>query len=272
VPFVEVETPLLPGRAAQLYYRERGRGPALVLLHSGWGFEAYPFARQLRELSRRYRVIAPDRTGYGRSPPVEDLPEDYHRLYAVETLRILDGLGISTAALWGHSDGAVVAAWMAIEAPSRVRGVVLEAFHLWRAKVSSLPFFETGARAPEDFGADKVAALRRDHGDARWSTIVRAGARAWLRIIARGEREGGDLFDGRLSEVACPVLLLHGARDPRSEPGEIEAAREALPGAVFELLDSGHSPHSSSRMSGEATGAVERFLGHLREAPATPSG
>jgi pimeloyl-ACP methyl ester carboxylesterase len=272
VPFVEVETPLLPGNAVQLHYRERGRGPAVVILHSGWGWEAYPFARQLRQLSAKYRVIAPDRSGYGRSPPIDELPDGYHRLYAIETLRVMGELGISSAALWGHSDGAVVAAWAAIEAPKRVRGLILEAFHLFRAKVTSLPFFETGALAPEEFGADKVAALRRDHGDARWRAIVGAGARAWLRIIARGQREGGDLFDGRLGQVRCPALLLHGSRDPRSEPGEIEAARAALPGARLEILDAGHSPHSSSRMSGEATRIAERFLAQLPEAPAQANG
>jgi len=267
VPFVEVETPLAPGGAVELHYRERGRGPAVLLLHSGWGWEAYPFASQLRALSGRYRVVAPDRTGYGRSPPLAELPPDYHRLYARETLTLMSALGIDSAALWGHSDGAVVAAWMAIEAPGRVRGVILEAFHFWRAKLASLPFFETGARSPEDFGADKVAALRRDHGDARWRTIVRAGARAWLQIIESGQRQGGDLYGGRLAEIRCPALLLHGLRDPRTEPGEMEAAREAVPGAVLEFVDAGHSPHSSSRMSGQATRIAERFLSHLPEAP-----
>jgi len=272
LPFADVETPLLPGPASRLHYREHGRGPALVLLHSGWGWDAYPFDEQVQALSPRHRVVAPDRSGYGASPAIAELPEGYHRLYALETLRLLDRLGIASAALWGHSDGAVVAAWAALEAPGRVRGLILEAFHFLRAKVASIPFFETGANSPEEFGEAKVAALRRDHGDPRWREIVGAGARAWLRIIARGRREGGDLYDGRLGEVRCPVLLLHGSLDPRTEPGEIQAARAAFPHAVLELLDTGHSPHSSSRLSGEATRIASGFLSRLPEAAGGSAG
>ncbi|HVP66401.1 MAG TPA: alpha/beta hydrolase [Anaeromyxobacteraceae bacterium] len=272
MPFADVETPLRPGVTTRLHYRERGSGPALVLLHSGWGYEAYPFTHQLDALSARYRIVVPDRTGYGASEPLDELPEGYHRLYALETLRLLDRLGIGPAVLWGHSDGAVVAAWTAIEAPVRVRGLVLEAFHFWRGKVASIPFFETGANRPEEFGEAKVAALRLDHGEGRWRGIVGAGARAWLRIIARGRREGGDLYDARLGEVRCPALLLHGSHDPRSEPGEIEAARAALPDATLEFLDTGHAPHSSARMGGEATRIAERFLARLPEAPRVASG
>jgi len=263
VPHVEVETPLLPGSPVRIHYRESGRGLALLLLHSGWGFEAYPFYRQMEEFQASHRVIAPDRSGYGASPGLRDLPASYHRLYAVETIRLMDRLDIAKAALWGHSDGAAIAAWAAIEAPGRVCGLVLEAFHLWRAKVSSLPFFETGATAPDDFGERRTAALRRDHGEPRWREIVGAGARAWLQIIARGQREGGDLYDGRLGEIRCPILVLHGARDPRTEPGELEAIRQALPGAEISLLDSGHSPHSSTRMADESTRVVARFLDGL---------
>jgi len=260
VPLAEVTTPLLRGPPAPLHYRDAGRGAAVVLLHSGWGWEAYPFGRQVDALSSSHRVIGPDRSGYGASPPVDELPEGYHRLYAIETLRLMDRLGVESAALWGHSDGAVVAAWAAIEAPSRIRGLVLEAFHYWRAKTASLPFFETGATAPEGFGEAKVEALRRDHGEPRWRDIVAAGARAWLRIIAHGRVEGGDLYDGRLGEVACPVLLLHGSRDPRTEPGEIEAANRTLPRSRLALLDTGHAPHSSPRRAHDATRIAAEFL------------
>lgn len=260
MPFVEVDSPLLPGGSARIHVREAGAGPAVVLLHSGWGWESYPFDHQVRGLAPEFRVVAPDRVGYGRSPPLAAIPDGYHRGYARECLRVMDALDVPRAALWGHSDGAVVAAWMAIEAPDRVRGLVLEAFHYFRAKSGSRPFFETAANRPDEFGEPIVTALRRDHGDDRWSEIISEGARAWLRIIGRGEREGGDVYDGRLGEVRCPVLLLHGTRDPRSEPGEIEAARDALPDARIAWVDASHAPHSSTRAAALATRLATEFL------------
>ena len=250
----------MPGRKARIRMREWGSGPPLVLLHSGWGWEAYPFDRQVEALSRRHRIVAADRTGYGESPPLPALEDGFHLQYAQECLAVMDALGIERAPLWGHSDGAVVAAWTALEAPGRVSGLVLEACHFWRAKVGSLPFFETAASRPEDFGEEMVAALRSDHGEPRWREIVGLGAQAWLRIISRGEREGGDVFDGRLAEVRCPVLLLHGVHDPRSEPGEIEAARDALADGRIAWVESGHAPHTSRKSSAEATRIASEFL------------
>jgi pimeloyl-ACP methyl ester carboxylesterase len=179
---------------------------------------------------------------------------------AGETIRLLDALGMERAALWGHSDGAVVAAWAAILFPDRVPALVLEAFHFWKAKPGSLEFFRTGAESPERFGEEICHALARDHGERDWRSVVGMGARAWLRIIGEGTRDGADLFAGRLGEIRCPALLIHGTRDPRTEPGEIETAARALPGARLSQLDAGHSPHASARSTATCTRLAVEFL------------
>jgi pimeloyl-ACP methyl ester carboxylesterase len=252
-------SPVAPGRSpVRVALRDEGAGPALVLLHGGFGYEAYPW--DLPRLAGARRVIAPDRTGYGRSERIAELPSGFHRAMAEETLLLLDALGVERFALWGHSDGAVIAAWTALLAPTRVARLVLEALHFRAAKPASLPFFETGRDAPEAFGDDVVRALERDHGPG-WREVIAAGGRAWLAIIADGlSGRRADLFDGRLGELRAPVLLLHGARDPRTEPGELEDVRRALPRAELALLDSGHAPHASARVGDEATGRALAFL------------
>ena len=134
-----------------VHVREAGAGPAVVLLHGGWGWEAYPF--DVAAPARRHRVVAPDRVGYGRSGRLAELPGGFHRAMAEETLLVLDALGIERAAFWGHSDGAVIAAWIGFLAPQRVRALVLEALHFFAAKISSIDFFRTAVEAPERFGA-----------------------------------------------------------------------------------------------------------------------
>jgi 3-oxoadipate enol-lactonase len=247
------------GGPIRLRYRTAGEGPPVLLLHGGWGEAGYPWDDVAAALATKHRVIALDRAGYGGSDPVPELPEGFHRAMAEETLAALDALGIDEAALWGHSDGAVVAAWAALLAPRRVRALVLEAAHFFAAKTSSLPFFRDAVEAPERFGRDVVTALERDHG-ARWREVLARGGRAWLRIIARGLAEGGDLYDGRLGEIAAPTLLLHGRRDPRTEPGELAALQRSLPAARLALVDAGHSPHTSARAGGVAIAAAVSFL------------
>ena len=253
-------SPLHPeGGPIRLRYHTTGEGPPVVLLHGGWGEGAYPWDAAAAALAAEHRVYAVDRAGYGGSDDVPDLPDGFHRAMAEETLAALDALGLGEVALWGHSDGAVVATWTALLAPRRVRALVLEAAHFFAAKTGSLPFFRDAVEAPERFGPDVVAALEREHG-ARWREVMARGGRAWLRIIARGLADGSDLYDGRLGEIAAPTLLLHGRRDPRTEPGELAALQRALPAARLALVDAGHSPHTSARAGAEAIAAAVSFL------------
>jgi 3-oxoadipate enol-lactonase len=263
MPFATLErSPVWPACApARVHCRDAGAGPAVVLLHGGWGYEPYPFEAAMATLSATHRTIAPDRVGYGRSDAgAGDLPRDFHRRMADETVLLLDALGVERAALWGHSDGAVVAAWTAILHPDRVHALVLEALHFRAAKPASLGFFRDGIEAPERFGDAVVEALVRDHGPERWRHVVARGSRIWLAIIEEGLRTGADLYDGRLPEVRAPTLLLHGSRDPRTEPGELEAARDALPHADVALLYAGHSPHTSGTSGARAVARAAAFL------------
>lgn len=261
MPFTILQRcPIDPAQApVRVHVRDLGAGPPVVLLHGGWGYEAYPFDAAARALADRYRVLAPDRVGYGRSGAIRDLPDGFHVRMAEETALVLDALGVRSAALWGHSDGAVIAAWIAILSPERVDALLLEALHFVAGKHGSVEFFETARDAPERFGEANARAMERDHGD-RWRDVIGAGGRAWLRIIEEGRRGRADLYGGRFSEIRAPTLLLHGSRDPRTEPGEIEAARAALPHARLEVFDASHSPHTGRQSADACLAAARRFL------------
>ncbi len=120
-----------------IHYREFGRGKPLVILHGGWGYGIYPFDQQIAAFENQFRILIPDRSGYGRSTRVTgEMPLDFHRRAALETFSFLDALGIENAILWGHSDGAVIAAMMGLAAPERCSSAVLEAFQTTCASCS----------------------------------------------------------------------------------------------------------------------------------------
>jgi pimeloyl-ACP methyl ester carboxylesterase len=113
---------------------------------------------------------------------------------------------------------------------------------------------------PAQFGPAVVEACRRDHGE-RWREVLAIGGRAWLAIIESGRQGLPDVYGGRLGEVRAPTLLLHGRRDPRTEPGEIEAAARALPRARLELVEAGHAPHVGRTAARESVALATAFLG-----------
>jgi len=244
---------------SQLFVRQFGEGePPVVVLHGGWGYHFYPSDDAIVGIARRF--VIPDRTGYGRSPRRTSLPHGFHAMYAAETTALLDELGISRCVLWGHSDGAVIAALLGIGDPERYEGIVLEALHLDREKPRSREFFTMMARDPDGFGERVAAKLEADHGPD-WRTIIRAGGEAWLDIAATHDE---DMFDGRLAELRVPTLVLHGSADPRTEPGELDRLRRDVPHAEVHVLDgAGHAPHSEREFAGTCTRIVRDWLSVL---------
>ncbi|HEY2906910.1 MAG TPA: alpha/beta hydrolase [Vicinamibacterales bacterium] len=244
------ESPLAPGASpVRIQYREWGTGQPVVLLHGGWGYEIYPFDRQIAAFEATRRIVAPDRTGYGGSNGLRDLPTDFHQRAAEETIRVLDALGLERPILWGHSDGAVIALRLGLTAPWRVTGIIAEATHFFRNKPASRGFFETMRDAPDRLGERVAAVLAHDHG-AEWRRLIHLNGAAWLGIGT----EGGDLYDGRLGDLQVPTLVIHGERDPRTEPGELDAIRHALAAHRVALLPTGgHSPHSERGTADEVT-------------------
>jgi non-heme chloroperoxidase len=269
VPFTNInESPLVPGTSpVTIHYREAGNGYPLIFLHGGWGYEVYPFDSQMQEFGHEYRILIPDRSGYGRSQRINELPGDFHRRAAVEMTRWLDALKIERPVLWGHSDGAVIAALMGLQTPERLAGVILEAFHLLRVKPRSREFFETMAGNPDRLGERVCAALIRDHGEDYWRELILMNGTAWLHLAEASRDAAQDLYDGRLSELRVPTLFIHGDGDPRTEPGELEAVRHQLPDARMEFIrDAGHSPHSQRSVAVEVNRIAGEFLLATRSA------
>jgi pimeloyl-ACP methyl ester carboxylesterase len=276
LPFIQIEqSPLLPGTSpVEIFYREFGHGLPLLFLHGGWGYEIYSFDRQMAELSERFRLLIPDRTGYGRSARITELPPDFHRAAAVESEAFLDALGLDRCVLWGHSDGAVIAAIMGLKRPERYAGIILEAFHCDRLKPHSRDFFMQMVNTPDSFGARVCATLARDHGADHWRTVLNFGGKAWLEIAETAHLLEKDFFGQRLAQLKPSTIFIHGRQDPRTEPDEFDRVKRELPQAPIHFIaDGGHCPHSESAAATECNRLAGEYLRGIleREVAAKPA-
>jgi len=101
---------------------EAGAGPVLFLLH-GTGGHLECWAHNVRELSRHFRVVAPDFVGHGLSDKPTDLAYVVSD-YTAHLRALMDSMAVERAHFAGISLGAWVASWLALESPERVDRIV----------------------------------------------------------------------------------------------------------------------------------------------------
>jgi pimeloyl-ACP methyl ester carboxylesterase len=116
-PFARLGPPDAP---VQLYYREEGSGPPLLLIH-GFGASIFTWRRVAPELTRTNRVIMVDLKGFGQSDKPFD--ERYSIYDQAELLaQLIEDKDLRDLTLVGHSFGGGIALLLALEANSRLQG------------------------------------------------------------------------------------------------------------------------------------------------------
>lgn len=99
--------PLLEVNGAELYYEVRGGGPP-VLLIMGFTGDAGHFETLAGALASEFTVISYDRRGNGRSPRPPGWAATKPEEQADDAAALLAALGLSPAAVFGTSAGAVL--------------------------------------------------------------------------------------------------------------------------------------------------------------------
>ena len=259
------------GAGERVHVLETGDGPPLVLLHGT--ASSGPFLLPMLERLRTVRAVAPDRPGHGLSPPVA-LPRERYRAAAVEWVdRLLDGLGLDSAAVLGHSMGGLWALWYALARPERVRGLLLIGVPGLPGTSCPLPFRliatpGVGELLPRLDPPSPRSVVRFAGFMGEGSTIVdypdlvdllvsagadpvaavtdRAEARALISPFALLSRYGFRrrlrVRPAELGRLAVPTLLIWGDRDPVGSAAVARAVAGQIPDARLEVLPAGHAP------------------------------
>ncbi len=221
----------------QLHAAEAGTGEPLVLLH-GNGEDGSYFVHQIEYFSRRYRVLAVDTRGHGKSPrggaafTIRQFAED---LYA-----FLEERNLERVNLLGFSDGGNIALSFAIRHPERLKRLILNGANLDPAGVrpSAQIFIELGYRFARLF-AERSAGAKRN--------AELLGLMVNDPMIPVEE----------LKKVSVPTLVVAGTRDLIRE-SHTRTIAEALPDARLVLLPGDH--FIANKNPEEFNRAVEEFL------------
>jgi pimeloyl-ACP methyl ester carboxylesterase len=114
--------PLLNLDDIDLYYEITGDGEPLLFIH-GLGSSCRDWEQQVRFFARRYKVIVFDVRGHGKSgkpPGPYSMP-----LFAMDTAKMLQALGVGPAHIVGISMGGMIAFQLAVSYPELVRSLVI---------------------------------------------------------------------------------------------------------------------------------------------------
>ncbi len=238
------ETGVVRVADAELEYRmigpPPGEAPTIILLHEGLGCVSLwkDFPDRLAAATG-LGVFVYSRRGYGRSSPYEaPWPLTYMHEEGEQVLpELLDVIGFRDGVLFGHSDGASIAAiYASTSGDPRLRGLVLMAPHFFTEDAGIASIAEAKIAYETTDLRDRLAAHHGDNVDcAFWGWN-----RAWLDP---GFRQW-DIQD-YLPRIKAPVLIVQGEDDQYGTADQITAAQEKCAGRVCVALlpDCGHSPY-----------------------------
>ena len=211
-----------------------GGDPTVVLLH-GLSANANEFFGLVDAgLSPRFRVVAPDLRGRGRS----EQPATGYRMadHAADAIALLDALGLETVVLGGHSFGALLSIFVAARHPERVsKVIVIDAAISMHPRVRELikPSLDRLQMVYPSVAAYLDGMRAAPHVAGAWDRAIEGYYRAEIRENPDGTAQSltsadaiAQALEGVLSEpwdeivplVRQPVLLLN-AVAPYGPPG-----------------------------------------------------
>jgi 3-oxoadipate enol-lactonase len=267
--------PFVENQGAKIYWDEAGKGePLLLIMGLGYSSDAWHRTRPL--LAARFRTIAMDNRGVGRSE-MPAMPCYSIDLMASDALAVLDAAGVDSAHVFGISMGGMIAQELALRHPERVRSLVLGC---------------TTSRAPEeqsgDAGATELLMARGGmdpeeaasaavpfiyHPDTAQHAIQKdiAVRRPWFPQpqAYNAQLQGilGFESHSRISQIRCPTLVIHGDSDRLVPVSNAKILAEKIPGAELVVL-----PRASHIFVTDQPEAAHRaILGFLESQDKAPS-
>jgi 3-oxoadipate enol-lactonase len=230
----------------RLHYSATGRpGGPPVLMIQGLGADKHLWDLQRIALAPRYRTLALDNRGAGRS----DKPYGAYSLeqMADDAAAVLDHAGVDDAHIVGASMGGAIAQIFAVRYPHRVRSLTLACTacrnHTWRRELLA-EWAETAQR--DGMGAMTAQAARWTIGPRSFRRV--SPAIGWLGPLALSRPAHAfagqvaailavdDTMQDQLASITAPVMVIVGNQDILTPRGDSEELAERIPTAELVVI------------------------------------
>jgi pimeloyl-ACP methyl ester carboxylesterase len=245
-----------------------GLGEPVIFLH-GFSLCTAHWAPLMSRLAGLHS-IAIDMPGHGDSEAVDFGGVDLRAWFKEVLTSSLDELGVESAHIIGHSQGAMIGMWLALDAPERVRSLVAigtpaVAFgaHLNQLRMLAMPgigpvLMSMPARIPESLFGRMIAVDMGRHAVDAAPDLVHAAQLAqrragfgttvstYLREMFKGAASQPPryvLSDDELATIQQPVLIVWGEEDHHYQSvAEAKSKAALIRAARFEVVPGGHEP------------------------------
>jgi 3-oxoadipate enol-lactonase len=235
---------------AALHYLDAGSGTDVVLLLHAFPLSSEMWEPQVRALSARFRIIAPDYRGLGRSRPAPEV--NTMASIVADVMALLRSLGIRRVAVAGLSMGGYVAFELYRRAPGLVRALALCDTRAKPDTVEGRAGRETYARNALEKGLSWVAddfvpkLLRPDPDPAvveRVRGMVLGGSPEGVAASQRGMALRADSVP-TLARITVPTLVVVGEQDRLTPLADAQAMQTGVAGARLAVIPgAGHLPN-----------------------------
>lgn len=202
-----------------LYYQEKGNKEPFILLH-GNGENGSYFENQIDYFSDRYRMIALDTRGHGKSPRGTE-PFTIEQ-FSCDLYEFMVSLEISNAVILGFSDGANIAMKFAIKYPDKVKALILNGGNLNPKGVKRT------TQIPIEIGYKIASLFASKSPDAKKNAEM-------LGLMVNEP----NIEPNELSKITAPTLVICGSSDMIKESHTKEIAKN-IPNARLSIIKGNH--------------------------------
>lgn len=225
-----------------MFYIEKGEGHPLILLHGGIGTAEFNWKEHIEYYSRKFRVIALDSRGHGRT----DNPsgEFSYKLMADDVAAFAQIMKLEKPFIMGWSDGGQIALEIGIRHPGLTKALIVggvlseitdyysAAMRQWGIEGPGKVNLETMMEVIPQF-TQKLPELHSSiYGDEYWKKLVQDISHMWCDPKAFPSEE--------IKKIEEPILIIAGDRDEASSVDECVKMYKLIPNAELAVIPNAH--------------------------------